>query len=158
MAKLQVPTTEPSVLTLSSDRGADVAHCSARSHVAAFLAGALGVCLIAGCGDNHDPAQIGTRPWGSIDVAVELRPPPPRPGHNEVVVIITGEHHRPVYDALVSVRGDGAQPWVQAIEDGHVGVYRRAVVFAHGPQATLQVRVQRADAQTVLEFPVTLLP
>jgi hypothetical protein len=142
----------------SSDASVLVAHWTVHGRLAMFLAGALGASALAGCGDSRDPAQIGVRPWGSFDVAVEVRPAPPRQGHNEVVVIITGEHHRPVYDALVSVRSDSAQPWVQAIEDGHVGVYRRAVYFGHGPEASLQVRLQRADAQSVLEFPVTLAP
>jgi hypothetical protein len=118
----------------------------------------MGVAGLASCSSGEDASQIGVRSWGTYDVAVEVRPSPPRPGHNEVVVIITGEHHRPVYDALVAVRADPDQPWVQAIEDGHVGVYRRAVVFGRGPAASLQVRLQRADAQSVLEFPVSLAP
>jgi hypothetical protein len=137
---------------------AGFARCAVRRALAVLAAGALGSGAIAGCSNSADTAQIGVRPWGSYDVAVELRPAPPRPGHNEVVVIITGEHHRPVYDALVSLRADSSQAWVQAIEDGHVGVYRRAVLFGAGTQATLQVRLQRADVQSVLEFPVAMVP
>jgi len=129
-----------------------------RLRAGAALLATLGAASLAACDNGHDASEIGVRPWGTFDVAVEVRPAPPRVGHNEVVVIITGEHHRPVYDALVAVRADPEQAWVQAIEDGHVGVYRRAVFFAHGPAASLQVRVQRADTQSVLEFPVTLVP
>jgi len=117
-----------------------------------------GIAQLASCSNGQDSSQIGTQKWGSYDVAVEVRPTPPRQGHDEVVVIITGERHRPVYDALVAVRADPQQAWVQAIEDGHVGVYRRAVFFGRGPVASLQVRLQRADTQSVLEFPVTLAP
>ena len=117
-----------------------------------------GAVLVAACSNGPDSSQIGTQAWGRFDVAVEVRPAPPRPGHNEVVVIVTGELHRPVYDALVSVRADARQDWVQAIEDGHVGVYRRAVYFGRDPATTLQVRLQRADSQAILEFPVTLAP
>ena len=116
----------------------------------------VGVGLVTACGNGADNAQIGSKPWGAFNVAVEVRPAPPRPGHNEVVVIVTGEHHRPVYDAIVSLRADERQDWVQAIEDGHVGVYRRAVYFGRAPAATLQVRLQRADSQAVVEFPVKL--
>lgn len=144
------------MLMYSSDSTRAVARESFAGGRAALLAGALGAALLGGCNNGPDGSQIGMRPWGAFEVAVEVRPAPPRAGHNEVVVIITGEHHRPVYDALVAVRADAEQPWVQAIEDGHVGVYRRAVLFGHGPSVTLQVRVQRADAQSVLEFPVTL--
>lgn len=138
-----------------------IAHRGARQprrpYVPAAAAAAAFACAITGC-DGGISAQIGSQAWGAIDVAVELRPPPPRPGRNEMVVIVSGEHHRPVYDALVSVRADATQPWVQAIEDGHVGVYRRAIVLHRGPAATVQVRLQRGDADTVLAFPVALAP
>lgn len=118
------------------------------------------LALLAACGNGPDPAQIGSRQWEGYDVAVEVRPAPPRAGHNEVVVIISGAHHRPIYDALVAVRATADQPWVQAIQDGHVGVYRRAVYFARGRDATLQaqvqVQLQRGDAHGELAFPVTL--
>ena len=119
---------------------------------------AAGVAKLAACSNGQDASQIGTQKWGTYDVAVEVRPTPPRRGHDEVVVIISGDHHRPVYDAIVDVRADPEQTWVQAIEDGHVGVYRRAVFFRQGPVASLQVRLQRAGTQSVLEFPVTLAP
>lgn len=122
------------------------------------LAIVAGAGLLAGCGSSADASRIGVRKWGTFDVAVEVRPSPPRPGHNEVVIVVSGEHHRPVFDALVSIRADAAQPWVQAIEDGHVGVYRRAVVFLPGSAASLQVRLQRADEQAILDFPVALAP
>jgi hypothetical protein len=116
----------------------------------------LGAGLLDACGNSDDRSRIGARKWGTVDVAVEVRPSPPRPGHNEVVVIVSAEHHRPVYDAIVALRVQPAEPWVQAIEDGHVGVYRRAVVFGPGRAAVLQVRLQRAGEQAVLEFPVAM--
>ena len=123
------------------------------------LAGSV-LCAAAllGCGNSgSDSTVLGSQPWGAYDVAVEIRPSPPHEGHNEVVVIVSGEHHRPIYDALVSVRAQQTQPWVQAIEDGHVGVYRRAVNFGHGPTVTLEVQLQREQDPTgVLSFPVTL--
>ena len=113
------------------------------------------VALLGACSAGGDNAQIGMRHWGSADVAVELRPSPPRAGPNEVVVIVSAEHHRPVYDAMVFVRARTDQPWVQAIEDGHVGVYRRAVRFSSGDGA-LQVRLVRGNEEAVLDFPVVL--
>jgi hypothetical protein len=131
-----------------------------RSRAAALLITALpallGAGLLDGCGSSDDRSRIGARKWGSVDVAVEVRPSPPRPGHNEVVVIVSAEHHRPVYDAIVALRAQPSEPWVQAIEDGHVGVYRRAVVFGPGTAASLQVRLQRAGEQAVLEFPIAM--
>jgi len=99
---------------------------------------------------------LGTQQWGPYDVTVETRPWPPREGQNEVVVMIAGEHHQPIYDALVTLRTQVSSPWIQAIEDGHVGVYRRAVRFGSNPQNSLQVQLQRGNETAILEFPVTV--
>jgi hypothetical protein len=120
---------------------------------------ALGAALVAlaacACGSDQTSAMLGTGHWGPYDVEVETRPAPPRAGNNEVVVMVTGELHRPVYDALVHLRADPAAPWVQAIEDGHVGVYRRAVNF-NRDTTMLDVQLRRGDEMTVMAFPVTI--
>jgi len=109
---------------------------------------------LAACGQVDQAGTIGTRQWGPYDVTVETRPSPPRIGQNEIVVVIAGEHHQPVYDAVVAVRAQASSPWIQAIEDGHVGVYRRAVRFSSGAQNVLQVQLKRGEDSTILEFPV----
>ena len=111
---------------------------------------------LAGCGTEEHSGTIGTRQWGSYEVTVETRPWPPRPGQNEVVVMIVGDHHQPIYDALVTMRAQATSPWVQAIEDGHVGVYRRAVRFTADSQNNLQIQLQRGDERGTLDFPVTM--
>jgi len=124
----------------------------------AWLAALLCTLALCACGRSAESTAIGTQPWGAYEVSVEIRPSPPRPGHNEVVVIVSGEHHRPIYDALVSLRAQASDPWVQAIEDGHVGVYRRAVKFMGGPATTLEVQLQRSEeSSAVLRFPVQIL-
>ncbi len=120
------------------------------------LLAALGaLLLLGGCSDDRSET-LGTRAWGSIEVAVETRPFPPLAGNDEVVVIVSGAHRRPVYDAVVSIRAQSSAPWVQAIQDGHLGVYRRAVRFTRDPGNALEVQLRRGDEQTVLAFPVTL--
>jgi hypothetical protein len=119
----------------------------------------LVLAALAACSDPADePTQLGTQAWGPFDVSVESLPSPPRAGHNEVVVQITGERSRPVYDALVQLRAGPASDWVQAIEDGHVGVYRRAVNFSAGTgnriARTLEVQLVRGDDRTILQFPI----
>ncbi len=140
---------------LSRDAGSSAQGASGwrrRTRFAALLAGAA---LLA-CSDGGQTTSLGSQSWGSIDIAVEVRPSPPREGHNEVVVLVSAERQRPVYDALVWVRAQPSAPWVQAIEDGHVGVYRRAVNFGRGPDATLEVQIRHHDAETVVRFPVQL--
>ncbi len=111
---------------------------------------------VGGCGNEEQTGTIGTRQWGPYEVTVETRPWPPRVGQNEVVVMIVGERRQPIYDALVTMRAQASSPWIQAIEDGHVGVYRRAVRFGGEGQSKLQIQLQRGDEKTVLDFPVAL--
>lgn len=127
-----------------------------RARAAALTLVVLSAAGIVACGASQESAPLGTARWGQYAVAVETRPWPPREGNNEVVVIISGERHQPVYDAVVSIRAQAGAAWVQAIEDGHVGVYRRAVNFGHGGDTTLEVQLRRGDEQAVLAFPVAL--
>jgi hypothetical protein len=111
-------------------------------------------CALAACGGSEPVAEIPAQKWLDADVRVESRPSPPKPGMNEFLVLVTGERGRPVYDLVVSLRTDDNDPWKQAIEDGRVGVYRRAVEVEPGTRSTLQVQIRRNDAESVLRFPL----
>lgn len=128
-----------------------------RAGGARALATATLAALLAACGETGDSYVVGSGRWNDIDVTVESRPAPPQAGNNEVVVIITRARHQPVYDAVVHVRARAENPWVQAIEDGHVGVYRRAVDFGREGDTRIEVRVQRGSDETTLGFPVRIL-
>ncbi len=117
---------------------------------------ALAGIALGGCGAEGDSYVVGAGKWQDFDVTVESRPAPPRPGKNEVVVIVTGARKQPIFDARVSVRAQDAADWVQAIEDGHVGVYRRAVDFGHADRASIEVHLQRGSEEAVLVFPVEI--
>lgn len=119
---------------------------------AAAMLTALSACG-GGVNDNIPPQK-----WQNMDVRVEIRPSPPRMGMNEVLVMVTDERGRPGYDLMVSLRSSDQEKWVQAIEDGQVGVYRRAVEFAPGEKSALQVQIKNRNAEGVLRFPVKLGP
>jgi hypothetical protein len=89
---------------------------------------------------------------------VETRPDPPVPGMNEFLIMATGERGRPTYDLIVSLRTSDGDPWKQAIQDGQVGVYRRAAALEPVSRSVLQVQVRRGAEQGVLRFPFTLTP
>lgn len=89
-------------------------------------------------------------------VRIETHPSPPLAGMSEIVVIITGPHGRPAGDLIVSLRGEESAPWVQAIEDGYIGVYRRAVDIGENKTALVQVRLRQGTEQKVLLFPIKL--
>jgi hypothetical protein len=130
-----------------------------RSVLLVLLAPLAAACM------REDAAGVFTagQPWESRDVLVEVRAHGEAAsdaianGRNEVVVGITAEHRRPVFDAMVELRAVPGGAWVQAIEDGHVGVYRRAVDFgADARNATLEVRLRReGETEAVLRFPST---
>jgi len=91
-----------------------------------------------------------------VEVRVETQPNPPTGGMTEMIVIITGPRGKPVHDLIVSLRGNESMPWVQTIQDGYMGAYRRAVDIGTEENAMLQVRLQRGDLQKILKFPVKL--
>ncbi len=116
----------------------------------------LAVVLVA-CAQ---PAGVDTPPqqWHGIDVRVESRPSPPQTGMNEFLVIASGERGRPAYDLIVSLRSSDKDAWKQAIQDGQVGVYRRAAALEVPGRTVLQVQIRRGSEEGVLNFPFTPAP
>jgi hypothetical protein len=111
--------------------------------------------VLAACGSSGSDYVVGVRQTADLTVTIESRPAPPRAGNNEVVIgLETRTGRRPVYDAQVFVRSGATPDWVQAIEDGHVGVYRRAVNMGPGGQTQIEVRIQRGDHLDVVSVPV----
>ncbi len=112
--------------------------------------------LLFGCSGGDRVADSVPQQWQGLDVRVESRPSPPVKGMNEFLVIVTDGRGQPAWDCLVDVRTAGADPWKQAIQDGRVGVYRRAALVGPGERSVLQVQVRRNDQETVLRFPLNL--
>lgn len=113
--------------------------------------------ILSACGGSR-PADAPAQKWHDVDVRVETRPSPPLPGMNEFLVMVTGERGRPVYDLVVSLRTDDQDAWKQAIQDGQVGVYRRAAEVEPGSRSVLQVQIKRNGTESVLRFPLKLAP
>jgi hypothetical protein len=110
----------------------------------------------AACGDRTGSSSIPAQQWNDMVVRVETHPNPPLAGMSEIVVIVTGLHGKPAGDLTVSLRGTETMPWIQAIQDGFIGVYRRAVDLGDGPAVVLQVRLQQGADQKILLFPLKL--
>jgi hypothetical protein len=117
-------------------------------YAALFLLGALTAC------GGEQAMDMPAQKWKDVDVRVEVRPSPPRAGMSEFLVLTTGERGRPVYDLIVSLRTDDQDEWKQAIQDGQVGVFRRAVDVESGARSVLQVQIKRKDEEGVLRFPL----
>ncbi len=114
------------------------------------------LALVAGCGKPSE--DIPPQMWENMEVRVESRPSPPRVGMDEFLVMVTDRRGHPGYDLIVSLRTSDQDPWKQAIEDGQVGVYRRAVEVGPGARAVLQVQIRRRDTESVLYFPLKIEP
>lgn len=121
---------------------------------AGLLAGVF-MAALAGCGGEE---QYQSRQWHQMNVTLESRPNPPRAGMNEFLVTITDKHGRPGFDLIVSLRTGDHDPWTQAIQDGQMGVYRRAVKLDPATDKMLEVQIQSKDAADVLDFPLQPLP
>lgn len=113
-------------------------------------------CLAACNGGSEQQISIPSQHWKGMDVSIETHPNPPLAGMSEIVVIVTGARGRPIQDLTVSLRGKDSMQWVQAIQDGLIGVYRRAVDIGEGESMVLQVRLQQGMDEQVLLFPLKL--
>jgi hypothetical protein len=123
--------------------------------ILAVLLSSLVTGLVA-CGDDSGLPLIPVQHWKEMDVRIEPHPNPPVAGVSEIVVIVTGPHGKPIHDLMIFLRGNDAMPWVQTIQDGYMGAYRRAVDIGSGDAVVLQVRLQRGDEQKMLLFPLKL--
>ena len=120
------------------------------------------LCLVAmgfsACGSQNGSSTIPPQTWNNLVVRIETHPSPPESGMSEIVVVITGPHGKPAGDLTVSLRGDESQPWIQAIQDGFIGVYRRAIDLGDGQTAIVRVKLQNEAMQKTLLFPIKLAP
>jgi len=111
---------------------------------------------LVSCSDGAAASSIPAQHWKEWTVRIQTHPNPPLAGMCEIVVIITGPHGKPGGDLIVSLRGMDSEPWMQAIEDGYIGVYRRAVDVGENKTGVIQVHIQQGTEQKTLLFPVTL--
>ncbi len=117
-----------------------------------FWFATLGLALTA-CA-NQDAPVIPPQMWGDVQIRVEPRPDIPIVGMNEFLVTATRKPSRPVFDLIVSVRMSESDVWQQAIQDGHVGVYRRALLVSDPVTQAVFVRVEQGDKKGELRFPL----
>ncbi len=118
----------------------------------------LGLTACFGDQAEQSPLQY----WQGIEFSVETRPNPAKVGINEVLVVATRPRRQPEHNLLVSIRMHDNESWVQGIQDGHTGIFRRGLAMREpGPQ-TLWVQVQRVGngpgvgEQTVFAFPLVV--
>lgn len=97
--------------------------------------------LFTACG-GEAPVKYGPKTWKDINFIVETRPSPLRPGMNEFLIVATNKDRSHAHLLIVSVRTSPADEWRQAIQDGHVGVYRKAAKVRDPAKDILYVQVK----------------
>ena len=110
--------------------------------------------IVSSCGQEN--AYILTPQWhNDIEYLVEIRPGAPTVGMNEFIVVATHKDKKPLHNAVVSIKIMGTDEWRQSIQDGHSGVYRRAIRINDPVKNVLLVQVKLDKKEFILEFPLT---
>jgi len=94
-----------------------------------FVAVLLLVLAACAPGGGRLPAQQ----VGEMRVSVETRPWPPRAGMTEFLVYVDRKKRGFINDLVVMIRTKESD-WQQAIPDGALGVYRRALKVGDPPK------------------------
>lgn len=114
--------------------------------------------VIMSCGG--EVARLAAQEFEGNIYQIEARPGPTiLKGMNEFLVIVSNKHNQPVADLILSLRIDNKIGWKQMIQDGRVGVYRRAIEIKDPQTGILQLQVRKdkdKDELTVLKFPLNL--
>lgn len=112
--------------------------------------------VLTSCGG--ETVQLEQQEFDGNTYQIEARPGPVvLKGMNEFIVIISNKHNQPVADLIISLRTEEKNDWRQMIQDGKVGVYRRAIDIKNPETDYLQVQVRKKDKAgelTVLKFPL----
>ena len=107
--------------------------------------------FLFGCAPK-DAQVFPVQQWQDLIIQLESRPNPVTQGANEFLLIAEDKSGKPGYEMIVSLRIRGNRNWRQAIQDGHSGVYRRALVVSDVQTAILEVGLKTSDAETILNF------
>lgn len=106
-----------------------------------------------------------TKEWGKYSIRLESRPPVMEKGMMELLTLVDYEKKLRGWDLIVYYRMGPTGRWIQAIQDGHTGVYRRAMNVTDPETDVLHVHVKRTQTaekrkekapreEAVFEFPL----
>lgn len=111
---------------------------------------------LTACGESPAMSNVPAQKWQKWIVQVEPRPSPAVTGMNEILVVITDARGNPGNGFIVSLRSSNQNQWVQAMEDGGLGVYRRAVDLGFGKSSVVEVQLERDGKRGILRYPLEL--
>jgi len=112
---------------------------------------------LSGCGRGN-AYILPHQTWNKTEFVVEVRPGAPRVGMNEFVVIATQLDGVPGYNYVITIKTNLNANASQMIQDGHSGVYRRAIEIKDPANEVLLVDIvqkSELDLKTELSFPLS---
>jgi len=89
--------------------------------------------------------------WGDFNIHLETRPEVMRQGMNEFLLIVNRKGQRHIPDLLIQIRTPSSE-WRQAMPDGALGVYRRALIVNDMKHDQLYVRLSYHGQEGALTF------
>ncbi len=119
----------------------------------ARLLGLVAVVMLGACGAGDNAWAPPPQSWQDLTIRIETRPVQLRQGMNEFLVIANRQQRGFTSDLMVDVRTDASE-WRQAMPDGALGVYRRALPVRDLQHDRLYVRLQRHGERGLLVFPL----
>ena len=129
----------------------------------AMITTLLSVFLLMSCTTEIPTTSV--KQWDEYTFRLEARPPIIEKGMMEFLTISDFEGNIRGWDLVVYYRMGPTGRWVQAIQDGHTGVYRRALMVSDPETDVLYVHVKKNQTleqkskkvkrdETVLQFPL----
>lgn len=116
--------------------------------------GILVLLLLSACMGEIPSSPV--QEWEGLEFRIETRPPFISPGMTEFLVVANRPGRKPASALLVELRVGPTGRWVQAIEDGNVGVYRRAMRVGNPETEILYVHLRNKEKKEgLLEFPLS---
>jgi len=107
--------------------------------------------LLSACSADEHAWSPAAQSWQDMSIRVETQPSPVRQGMNEFILIANRQQRGFVNDLLVQVRTEDSG-WRQAIPDGALGVFRKALPVRDVQNDHLYVRLTRRGRQGEMTF------
>lgn len=111
---------------------------------------AIMLCFLSACSAPEvwapEPQQ-----WGEFNISLETRPEVMRQGMNEFLLIVNRKGQRHIPDLLIKIRTPSSG-WKQAMPDGALGIYRRALLVNDMKHDQLYVRLSYHGKEGALTF------
>jgi len=117
-----------------------------RRYIAMFA-----VLLLVACSAGEQAWSPPVQSWNGIAIRIETRPTVVSPGMNEFLVIANRQQRGFSADLVVDVRTENSD-WKQAMPDGALGIFRRALPVRDVHKDHLYVRLHRKGEQREMVF------